>query len=526
MTKMYSPSRRPVKLEVAPAVEEAVVSTAAYALPENMESRRKPTEELHSQKAAPSVKPVRIVSLCDTPQPAKSGSKRKFGLGDENDSIRPSKDVAEKTGATKSEPEKSFPTRELLKRKSIKDLPAASRREAREKSSSVLSAQGSRKPLSTKSSNEDFASPKKAPKHFSSDTIIVKPASLDTAPVSQTSQHKRKAVSVEILNAPPRIVLNTSVPELARSPLEPAAIAPDSPEPSAARETARDTPPPADISSQGEASRPNRRARASISYAEPNLRDKMRRPTKELFDAVAGEGKFIHRASYQKTDEPAPGPAPGAKFKTESDPTELWKSLLTVEAARDVVKGASPSSIVQQDPSSGAPPNTVPADRRRRYSSMAAEEIPEVERRGPARQSTSSRVETKGRSGGPPSAVDEGVDVYDFTTTSPDPKERKPHGDVNQERFAAAKSSRHPRRSSALPRDAAGSEQGDVADNTARITSTLSRKRVSMVSLKKSSLLDMDGADEGSFESVGESENGTEVESARDRISRRRSMML
>ena len=35
--------------------------------------------------------------------------------------------------------------------------------------------------------------------------------------------------------------------------------------------------------------RPSRRSRGAVSYAEPNLRDKMRRPTKELVDAVAGE---------------------------------------------------------------------------------------------------------------------------------------------------------------------------------------------------------------------------------------------
>src|SRR5207244_1356853 len=55
-------------------------------------------------------------------------------------------------------------------------------------------------------------------------------------------------------------------------------------------------PPPADISFKGEMPRPSRRARMPISYAEPNLRDKMRRPTKELVDAVSGEGKYQQRS--------------------------------------------------------------------------------------------------------------------------------------------------------------------------------------------------------------------------------------
>lgn len=38
------------------------------------------------------------------------------------------------------------------------------------------------------------------------------------------------------------------------------------------------------------ASRPSRRQRAVVSYAEPNLRDKMRRPTSEMIDAVGSHG--------------------------------------------------------------------------------------------------------------------------------------------------------------------------------------------------------------------------------------------
>ncbi|KAJ5909167.1 hypothetical protein N7495_001849 [Penicillium taxi] len=45
-----------------------------------------------------------------------------------------------------------------------------------------------------------------------------------------------------------------------------------------------------DISDATGASRPSRRRGAVVSYAEPNLRDKMRRPTKDLIDAVANNG--------------------------------------------------------------------------------------------------------------------------------------------------------------------------------------------------------------------------------------------
>jgi hypothetical protein len=47
---------------------------------------------------------------------------------------------------------------------------------------------------------------------------------------------------------------------------------------------------PFGMSDMSAASRPSRRRGAVVSYAEPNLRDKMRRPSKTMLDAVAGAG--------------------------------------------------------------------------------------------------------------------------------------------------------------------------------------------------------------------------------------------
>lgn len=49
-------------------------------------------------------------------------------------------------------------------------------------------------------------------------------------------------------------------------------------------------------------SRPSRRQRAVVSYAEPNLRDKMRRPTSELIDAVGTHGSR-RSSSFQLVQE-------------------------------------------------------------------------------------------------------------------------------------------------------------------------------------------------------------------------------
>ncbi len=65
---------------------------------------------------------------------------------------------------------------------------------------------------------------------------------------------------------------------------------------SAVRPTSKDTPPPTDLEidpsnpeSFDATGRATRRPRGGVSYAEPNLRAKMRRPTKGLADAVGGD---------------------------------------------------------------------------------------------------------------------------------------------------------------------------------------------------------------------------------------------
>lgn len=64
-------------------------------------------------------------------------------------------------------------------------------------------------------------------------------------------------------------------------------------EPSASRPDGRDTPPPSALKSANSgssalngASRPSRRAKAAVNYAEPNLISKMRRPGKDYANAV------------------------------------------------------------------------------------------------------------------------------------------------------------------------------------------------------------------------------------------------
>lgn len=101
---------------------------------------------------------------------------------------------------------------------------------------------------------------------------------------------------------PPNAEAATDVPPETPAPLD--LFSPQSStEPSAARLESRDTPPPSDLNPLSSsttdafnpAGRASRRPRAGVSYAEPNLRDKMRRPTKALADAVGAEER-VRRA--------------------------------------------------------------------------------------------------------------------------------------------------------------------------------------------------------------------------------------
>lgn len=87
----------------------------------------------------------------------------------------------------------------------------------------------------------------------------------------------------------------------------------------------RDTPPPSTSLSVTEGQRPSRRIRASVNYAQPNLRDKMRRPTKELVDAVVGNKSLVSHIKIEKDREPIP---------SEACEDEDWKSLPLYNAVR------------------------------------------------------------------------------------------------------------------------------------------------------------------------------------------------
>lgn len=117
-------------------------------------------------------------------------------------------------------------------------------------------------------------------------------------------------------------------------------------EPSATRQDSRDTPPPTDLDPDvahaaglGAAGRATRRPRGSVSYAEPNLRDKMRRPTKSLIDAVSTTERQHNVITIKDEENIAPEPAQVKnglrtvviKKEDSTDPANAWKLPCPIE---------------------------------------------------------------------------------------------------------------------------------------------------------------------------------------------------
>lgn len=203
--------------------------------------------------------------------------------------------------------EKSAPMKlGKVNKKPIKNA-GSLRAKAKQLSSVEVDGTSERKILGIKSSNRDLTSPQKTSKIAPLDEVSMAKADAlrgishkKSQPETRHSTTAKLEITPVLISSSTKPAVSNIQPEMLKSTIDSVSIHPLSPEPLALGES-HDTPPPADINSRGEAARPSRRARSQVSYTEPNLRDKMRRPSKQLVSAVAGEGKY-HRSSI-KADE-------------------------------------------------------------------------------------------------------------------------------------------------------------------------------------------------------------------------------
>ncbi|MCJ1405355.1 hypothetical protein MMC11_008582 [Xylographa trunciseda] len=321
----------------------------------NLETRRKRRESTFSKEPAPDFTSNLPTSLENTStsigplssQPLKLGAKRKLSVRDDEERIDAFAAAVKddfrfnRRTETTNEPFRDVGSIDdshggsVMSRKMDRDL-ANTRVDKKENPREVsLKSTNSRKALGEKSVNTDpVLSPRKPSKATLEDKVAdikkdisKKPHDRERSRVKssaprpvrsiQDTERKSKSASIteEVLPLETEIVIQpteaTIVPPV--TPIYPDLdlLSPISSQPTTSRPDTRDTPPPGDIhpdasstSSISATGRTTRRPRGSVSYAEPNLRDKMRRPGKELVDAVGADERIQRAASVKAEDRP------------------------------------------------------------------------------------------------------------------------------------------------------------------------------------------------------------------------------
>ncbi|KAL8780403.1 MAG: hypothetical protein Q9213_006488 [Squamulea squamosa] len=346
----------------------------------------------------------------------KTGAKRKFMTREDEEQVdrvtaREGDDfqyyqnttAAHSDGAERMTMSTSQPESEAAQK--VLEVAVKTRDKSRDKSKLVTSSTlTSRSVLAPKSVNTDpISSPVKSRRPADGEKAI-RPARDISSKSQERNKSKDKIPSERFARplkaaeaaAPEPKVLSHNDPPPSRPPPETPALppldvfSPDGCEPPVARPQSRDTPPPGDLdpetantNSFGSMGRSSRRQRGNVSYAEPNLRDKMRRPTKELVDAVAAEerlqqGKNLKAEVEQEGTEPlVAGEAP-SRLRTvviKKEPTDEdipdWKSVRAkeLESEHDSMRVEAPSPLGNKVPAVKASlPASVVTERRRRPS--------------------------------------------------------------------------------------------------------------------------------------------------------------
>jgi hypothetical protein len=347
-------------------------------LPVNLEQRRKRKDMSGTPDNDRSTKnDTALGEKKESVQPTKSGAKRKFNVSDDAEDGREAKPVSiapedsrhtRRTAVDRSQPVKeSTPAEKPVAR--IQREVALARTKTKDKAASNVQASAPvaasgppRKALGPKTSNTDIAnSPKKPSKPPVGDDSSL-PGKIGGIKGKERPRSRNEPRIVIPAQVDPVVVAMPSV-ETIPEPETPAApedvFSPTSSAPSTARQISRDTPPPQEIGVGGEGHRPSRRARASVNYAEPNLRDKMRRPAEGHIDAVSGESKYRRASCVPVEDEQLTAVKIKPEPRTGDDAS--WKSKLPTASSASVYSNSPLSSKVADV----APIQEIPQRKRR-----------------------------------------------------------------------------------------------------------------------------------------------------------------
>jgi hypothetical protein len=505
------------------------------ALSINLEQRRKRKDSAGSSESRRASK-VEGSHVREAAGSLKTGAKRKLSVRDDDEPSLPvppsSPDDFKYTRVANEDKTKNkvLPQTEKPAGRITREL-AVARGAPREKPTAPTAT--ARKVLAPKSVND---SPKKNSKGLAlNDVKSAKVEALKSSIVKERRERRPDPVNIQASIEP--IIRPVEVQTEPETPAAPDIFSPSSSQPSAARES-RDTPPPPDLGPGTEGQRPSRRARPAVSYAEPNLRDKMRRPTKELVDAVSKDEKS-HRGSIVKLEEDAPPTTVTIKAEPEAD--DDWKCMPAASSAT-----VEDSPLSSKAPVSDTLPSSITTHRKRRESILSQAEadlsrtssgsaiaalLAENRRaKAAAREKAKENEAAKDKVKEDEAAVTKAMsklDIYEFRGSSPNPEDAQPKPTKEEK-----STSRVSRRLSSVPRDGAAQSESEASDmeGPRKTEGSTSRRRQSTLGLRNSSSTTELGKESETEKTLKRANSTTGIAdsaSRSDRISaRRRSMML
>jgi hypothetical protein len=529
----------PVKIDLPKRTqrdENEELSGLDPALSINLEQRRKRKDSTGSSESRRASKVEVPHGVREAAGSLKTGAKRKLSVRDDDEPTLPvppsSPDGFKYTKVANEDKAKNkvLPQTEKPAGRITREL-AVARGAPREKP--AASTATVRKVLAPKSVNN---SPKKGTKSLILEDMKLANAEVPKSiPVKERTRERRPdPVHIQTSVEPIKSVELQPEPE---TPAAPDIFSPSSSQPSTVRES-RDTPPPPDLGPGTEGQRPSRRARPAVSYAEPNLRDKMRRPTKDLIDAVSKDEK-APRGSGVKLEEEAPSTTVTIKAEPEAD--DDWKRMPAASSAT-----VENSPLSSKAPMSDTLPSSITTHRKRRESILSQAEadlsrtssgsaiaalLAENRRakaaaREKAKQNEAAKEKMKEEEATVTKAMSK-LDIYEFRGSSPNPEDAQPKL-AKEEKTT----SRVSRRLSSVPRDGAAQSESEASDmeGTRKAEGSTTRRRQSTLGLRNSSSTAESGK-ESETEKILKRANSTngiaDAASRSDRISaRRRSMML
>jgi hypothetical protein len=448
----------PIGFDPSPMTEEPQEGPADDGEPSlsvNLETRKKRRE------SGPKLS-IRRVSVFESPEeteeaptkPLRTGAKRKFSVQEDEDTNQAKGDAFRFSRRNAGETESS---NEDPKLPSLERLPVLS---ASKQTNMLI---GSKANVAEPVNTDPVVSPKKQ-----RSSLQEKPGKLEK-PTSKARSRPRLNITRHATQDLPSIPMPEPIPTAEivldslppKTPAADAIISPPSTEPSSQRPENKDTPPPGDLSSAdqtGQVGRPGRRARPQVSYKEPSLNVKMRRPDAKLVDAV------VDRRTSVESHNP-----PSTVVKREANGEIAWKpvSAVSARAADEEAEAGSPlrQKMNRRDQDSKAVPTSTESEEQSATSKAISALISEtstakrkIASSRPVTESTVAKTEDAPVPAdtiavNPEPKQKDNLAVFDFTDSPPAEAASSQRTRVNE----VAKAARSARRHSAMPAPGASS---------------------------------------------------------------------